>query len=236
MTKIKKSKKKSVILFSGGLDSTTCLAKAFKENFTLYALTVNYGQRHNFEIEAAKTIANNYNIQNHSIIDLDLNQFGGSALTDNIDVPKNRILNNDNDIPVTYVPARNTIFLSLALAWAETLEAFDIFIGVNALDYSGYPDCRPEYIQSFEKTANLATRAGVSGEKFKIHTPLINMTKAQIIKSGLELNVDYSLTSSCYDPKKDGDPCGLCDACVLRKKGFEEALITDPLNYPKCTP
>ncbi len=231
MIKIKKHKKKSVVLFSGGLDSTTCLVQALKNNFTPYALTLNYGQRHNFEIEASKAIANHYNIQNHSIVNIDLSQFGGSALTDNIDVPKNRTLEDKNDIPVTYVPARNTVFLSLALAWAETLNAYDIFIGVNALDYSGYPDCRPEYIKSFEKTANLATRAGVLGERFKIHTPLINMTKAQIITSGLELGVDYGLTSSCYDPKENGDPCGLCDACVLRKKGFEKALSKDPLNY-----
>ena len=231
MMKIKKPEKKAVILFSGGLDSTTCLAQALKQGFTLYALTINYKQRHNFEIEAAKTIAESYHIQNHSIVDIDLSQFGGSALTDNIDVPKNRTLEDHNDIPITYVPARNTIFLSLALARAETLNAFDIFIGVNALDYSGYPDCRPEYIKSFEKTANLATKAGVLGEKFKIHTPLINMTKGQIIKSGLDLGVDYGLTSSCYDPKENGDPCGLCDSCVLRKKGFEEAYSKDPLDY-----
>ena len=198
----KKSEKKSVVLFSGGLDSTTCLVKALNEGFTPHALTINYGQRHSFEIEAAKNIIQSYNIQNHSIINIDLSQFGGSALTDNIDVPKNRNIGDNNDIPITYVPARNTVFLSLALAWAETLNAYDLFIGVNALDYSGYPDCRPEYINSFEKTANLATRAGVLGEKFTIHTPLINMTKAQIIREGLELGVDYSLTSSCYDPKK----------------------------------
>ena len=231
MMKIKKSEKKAVVLFSGGLDSTTCLAQALKKNFTPYLLTINYGQRHNFEIEAAKSIVNHYRIQNHSIVDIDLSQFGGSALTDNIDVPKNRTLENNTNIPITYVPARNTIFLSLALAWAETLNVYDIFIGVNALDYSGYPDCRPEYIKSYEKTANLATKAGILGEKFKIHTPLINMTKAQIIISGLELGIDYGLTSSCYDPKGNGDPCGLCDACVLRRKGFEEAFSEDPLNY-----
>ena len=231
MMKIKEPKKKAVVLFSGGLDSTTCLAQALKKGFTPYALTINYGQRHNFEIQAAKTIVKHYHIQNHSIVDIDLSKFGGSALTDNIDVPKNRTLKDRNDIPITYVPARNTIFLSLALAWAETLNTYDIFIGVNALDYSGYPDCRPEYIKSFEKTANLATKSGVLGEKFKIHTPLINMTKAQIIISGLELSVDYSLTSSCYDPKKNGNPCGLCDACILRQKGFQEAFSKDPLDY-----
>jgi 7-cyano-7-deazaguanine synthase len=229
--KIKEPKKKAVVLFSGGLDSTTCLAQALKKGFTPYALTINYGQRHNFEIQAAKTIVKHYHIQNHSIVDIDLSKFGGSALTDNIDVPKNRTLKDRNDIPITYVPARNTIFLSLALAWAETLNTYDIFIGVNALDYSGYPDCRPEYIKSFEKTANLATKSGVLGERFKIHTPLINMTKAQIIISGLELSVDYSLTSSCYDPKKNGNPCGLCDACILRQKGFQEAFSKDPLDY-----
>ncbi len=231
MMKIKEPKKKAVVLFSGGLDSTTCLAQALKKGFTPYALTINYGQRHNFEIQAAKTIVKHYHIQNHSIVDIDLSKFGGSALTDNIDVPKNRTLKDRNDIPITYVPARNTIFLSLALAWAETLNTYDIFIGVNALDYSGYPDCRPEYIKSFEKTANLATKSGVLGERFKIHTPLINMTKAQIIISGLELSVDYSLTSSCYDPKKNGNPCGLCDACILRQKGFQEAFSKDPLDY-----
>ena len=229
--KIKEPKKKAVVLFSGGLDSTTCLAQALKKGFTPYALTINYGQRHNFEIQAAKTIVKHYHIQNHSIVDIDLSKFGGSALTDNIDVPKNRTLKDRNDIPITYVPARNTIFLSLALAWAETLNTYDIFIGVNALDYSGYPDCRPEYIKSFEKTANLATKSGVLGKRFKIHTPLINMTKAQIIISGLELSVDYSLTSSCYDPKKNGNPCGLCDACILRQKGFQEAFSKDPLDY-----
>jgi 7-cyano-7-deazaguanine synthase len=172
-----------------------------------------------------------FNIHDHSIIDIDLAQFGGSALTDQIDVPKKRDLSDMAEIPVTYVPARNTVFLSLALAWAEVLGSFDIFIGVNALDYSGYPDCRPEYISSFEKTANLATKAGVSGSSFRIHTPLIDMTKSEIIKVGMDLGVDYSLTSSCYDPDQEGNPCGLCDACYLRLKGFKEAGIIDPLNY-----
>ena len=224
-------KMKAVVLVSGGLDSTTCLAIAREQNFDLYALTLNYGQRHDHELNSARMIIDFFNIHDHSIIDIDLAQFGGSALTDQIDVPKKRDLSDMDEIPVTYVPARNTVFLSLALAWAEVLGSFDIFIGVNALDYSGYPDCRAEYISSFEKTANLATKAGVSGSSFKIHTPLIDMTKSEIIKVGLDLGVDYSLTSSCYDPDQEGNPCGLCDACYLRLKGFKETGITDPLNY-----
>ena len=224
-------KMKAVVLVSGGLDSTTCLAIAREQDFDLYALTLNYGQRHDHELNSARMIIDFFNIHDHSIIDIDLAQFGGSALTDQIDVPKKRDLSDMDEIPVTYVPARNTVFLSLALAWAEVLGSFDIFIGVNALDYSGYPDCRPEYISSFEKTANLATKAGVSGSSFKIHTPLIDMTKSEIIKVGLDLGVDYSLTSSCYDPDQEGNPCGLCDACYLRLKGFKETGITDPLNY-----
>lgn len=223
--------KKAIILFSGGLDSTTCLSLALQEGYSPFLLTVNYGQRHDFEIKAATSIAKYLNVKDHSIVDINLSQFGGSALTDSIEVPKNRDLTHFDDIPVTYVPARNTVFLSLALAWAETLDVNNIFIGVNALDYSGYPDCRPEYIESFEKTANLATKAGVLGRKFKIHTPLINMTKAEIINLGLQLGVDYGMTSSCYDPKKDGVPCSECDACTLRLKGFKEALAKDPLNY-----
>ena len=222
---------KAVVLVSGGLDSTTCLAMAREKGFDLYALTFNYGQRHDHELNSAKMVVDFFNIQNHSIIDIDLAQFGGSALTDQIDVPKKRDLSDMADIPVTYVPARNTVFLSLALAWAEVLGSFDIFIGVNALDYSGYPDCRPEYISSFEKTANLATKAGVSGSSFRIHTPLIDLTKSEIVKVGMDLGVDYSLTSSCYDPDQDGNPCGLCDACYLRLKGFKEAGIIDPLSY-----
>ena len=222
---------KAVVLVSGGLDSTTCLAMAREKGFDLYALTFNYGQRHDHELNSAKMVVDFFNIQNHSIIDIDLAQFGGSALTDQIDVPKKRDLSDMAEIPVTYVPARNTVFLSLALAWAEVLGSFDIFIGVNALDYSGYPDCRPEYISSFEKTANLATKAGVSGSSFRIHTPLIDLTKSEIVKVGMNLGVDYSLTSSCYDPDQEGNPCGLCDACYLRLKGFKEAGIIDPLNY-----
>ena len=224
---------KAVILLSGGLDSTTCLAIAKHQGFDLNALTFNYGQRHDFELKSAQKIVDHFQIKNHSVVNIDLAQFGGSALTDEIDVPKNRSESEMTDIPVTYVPARNTVFLSLAIAWAETLNAFDIFIGVNALDYSGYPDCRPEYIEAFEKTANLATKAGVSGENFRIHTPLINMKKSEIILNGLELDVDYSLTSSCYDPLKNGAACGDCDACILRLKGFQEADALDPLSYQK---
>ena len=224
---------KAVILLSGGLDSTTCLAIAKNQGFDLNALTLNYGQRHDFELKSAQKIVDHFQIKNHSVVNIDLAQFGGSALTDEIDVPKDRSESEMTDIPITYVPARNTVFLSLALAWAETINAFNIFIGVNVLDYSGYPDCRPEYIAAFEKTANLATKAGVSGERFKIHTPLINMKKSEIILNGLKLGVDYSLTSSCYDPLKNGAPCGHCDACILRLKGFQEADAIDPLSYQK---
>ena len=225
--------KKAVILLSGGLDSTTCLAIAKNQGFDLNALTLNYGQRHDFELKSAQKIVDHFKIKNHSVVNINLAQFGGSALTDEIDVPKDRSESEMTDIPITYVPARNTVFLSLALAWAETINAFNIFIGVNVLDYSGYPDCRPEYIRAFEKTANLATKAGVSGERFKIHTPLINMKKSEIILNGLKLGLDYSLTSSCYDPLKNGTPCGHCDACILRLKGFQEADAIDPLSYQK---
>ena len=224
---------KAVILLSGGLDSTTCLAIAKHQGFDLNALTLNYGQRHDFELKSAQKIVDHFKIKNHSVVNINLAQFGGSALTDEIDVPKDRSESEMTDIPITYVPARNTVFLSLALAWAETINAFNIFIGVNVLDYSGYPDCRPEYIAAFEKTANLATKAVVSGERFKIHTPLINMKKSEIILNGLKLGVDYSLTSSCYDPLKNGTPCGHCDACILRLKGFQEADAIDPLSYQK---
>ena len=224
---------KAVILLSGGLDSTTCLAIAKNQGFDLNALTLNYGQRHDFELKSAQKIVDHFKIKNHSVVNINLAQFGGSALTDEIDVPKDRSESEMTDIPITYVPARNTVFLSLALAWAETINAFNIFIGVNVLDYSGYPDCRPEYIAAFEKTANLATKAGVSGERFKIHTPLVNMKKSEIILNGLKLGVDYSLTSSCYDPLKNGTPCGHCDACILRLKGFQEADAIDPLSYQK---
>ena len=231
---MKSKREKAVILLSGGLDSTTCVALANEQKFELYALTVNYGQKHNFEIEASKYIAKEYNVKRHTILQIDLAQFGGSALTDDkIKVPKKRNISDRLSIPVTYVPARNTILLSLAIAWAETLGAYNIFIGVNSLDYSGYPDCRPEYISSFEKTANLATKSGINGQKVRIITPLINLTKEEIIKIGLSLNVNYGLTSSCYDPLINGDPCGECDACLLRLKGFKSTSIEDPLNYPK---
>ena len=225
--------KKAVILLSGGLDSTTTLAIAQDEGFTLYGLTFRYGQRHQFEIAVSRKIAQVYNLADHIITEINLRAFGGSALTDDIDVPKDRSVNTMKEsIPITYVPARNTIFLSFALAWAEVLKSSHIFLGINAVDYSGYPDCRPEYIQSFETMANLATKAGVEGNQFiTIHTPLISMTKGDIIKKGLSLGVDYSLTHSCYDPDKEGMACGRCDACRLRQKGFREAGITDPINY-----
>ena len=225
-------KKTAVILLSGGLDSTTCVAIAKDQGFELYGLTINYGQKHIFELESAKSIASYFDIKNHSIIDINLAQFGGSALTSSMNVPKNRNVSDMNDIPVTYVPARNTVFLSIALARAETINAFDIFIGVNALDYSGYPDCRPAFISEFEKLANLATKNGVEKKgEYKIHTPLISLTKSEIITKGIGLNVDYSITSSCYDPSDNGYPCGLCDACQLRLKGFKEAGLKDTLVY-----
>lgn len=226
-------KKKAVVLSSGGLDSTTAMAIAKSEGFELFSLSFFYGQRHSYELNAAKKAANAFGVTKHLVINLDLDKIGGSALTDNIEVPKSRTLSSmTGEIPVTYVPARNTIFLAHALAWAEVIKSFDIFIGVNAVDFSGYPDCRPEYIAAFEKMANLATKAGVEGkERLRIRTPLINMTKAQIIKTGIDLRVDYSITHSCYDPDRDGRACGLCDSCFLRKKGFEEAGLKDPAKY-----
>ncbi len=225
-------KKKAVVLLSGGLDSATVLAIARSEGYELYALSFRYGQRHVFELEAAARVAARIGVADHRTAVIDLRVFGGSALTGDIDVPKGRTADEmGHGIPITYVPARNTIFLSFALAWAEVLGSSDIFIGVNALDYSGYPDCRPEFIEAFEKMASLATKAGVEGRQaLKIHTPLIAMTKAQIIKKGLELGVDYGLTSSCYDPSAAGKPCGECDSCVLRRKGFEENGMEDPLG------
>lgn len=223
---------KAVVLLSGGLDSTTTLAIAKCEGFEVYALTANYGQRHQIEIEFAHRVAQAFSAIKHSIVEIDLRQFGGSALTDDIHVPKNRSLGEmEQEIPVTYVPARNTILLSFALAWAEVLGSTDIFTGVNAVDYSGYPDCRPEYIEAFEKMANLATKAGVEGRRLKIHTPLISLTKAEIIKRGTELGVDYSLTLTCYEPSPNGEACGKCDSCILRLKGFAEAGIKDPISY-----
>jgi len=226
--------KKAVILLSGGLDSAVTLAIARSEGFRCYALTFRYGQRHKLEVEAAKKVASFPGAFEHRIIDIDLAAFGGSALTDSaIEVPKDRAeLGNAARIPVTYVPARNTIFLSYALAWAEVLGAFDIFIGVNATDYSGYPDCRPEFIAAFQKTANLATAAGVEGKgRYHIHTPVINMTKAQIILAGTKLGVDFSITHSCYDPDGQSRSCGRCDSCRLRLKGFAEAGLEDPIEY-----
>lgn len=213
------------------MDSTTCLAIAKEQGFIPYALSFDYGQRNNYELESAKKLVNAFQVLDHKVIQIDLRAFGGSALTDTIDVPKDTELES-NKIPITYVPARNTIFLSFALAWAETLNAYDIFIGVNALDYSGYPDCRPEYIKSFQDMANLATKTGVENEQqLTIHTPLINLTKAEIIQKGIALGIDYSLTHSCYDPSAKGQPCGHCDSCQLRLNGFLEAGYIDPLKY-----
>ena len=223
----------AVTLLSGGLDSTTTLAIARSLGFACYALTIDYGQRHQVELAAARTVAERLGVHHHVIIPIDLRRFGGSALTADVAVPKGRDPRAMTDIPVTYVPARNTIFLSLALAWAETLGAEDIYIGVNALDSSGYPDCRPEYIHAFERMANLGTKSGVEGtNRFTIHTPLIALTKADIVRRAAELGVDFSLTWSCYDPAPDGRPCGACDSCVLREKGFREARLADPLTRP----
>ena len=224
--------KKAIVLLSGGIDSSTTLAIARDQGFELYAMSFRYGQKNSYEVEAAQKIAEQIEVNEHLILDINLSAIGGSALTTDMPVPKNRSeKKREKIIPVTYVPARNTIFLSFGLAWAESIEAFDIFIGVNSIDYSGYPDCRPEFIKAFEQMANLATKAGVEGRSFRIQTPLINMTKAQIIRKGTELGVDYSLTQSCYDPAPDGKACGKCDSCILRKKGFEEAGIPDPTVY-----
>ena len=225
--------KRAVLLLSGGLDSATTLAIAQSQGFEVYALSFRYGQRHMVELNAAHTIAKNTGVNEHKIADIDLRLFGGSALTADIDVPKDRSADDiSHGIPITYVPARNTIFLSFALAWAEVLRAYDIFIGVNALDYSGYPDCRAEFIQSFEQTANLATAYGAEkGQRIRIHTPLIDLTKADIIRQGTALGVDFAATISCYDPAPDGSACGTCDSCQLRKKGFSGAKITDPTKY-----
>lgn len=221
--------KKAVILYSGGLDSTTCMAIAKAEGFEPHAMSFAYGQRHKHELEVAMQNAKPMGAVEHLVVEFDLRKMGGSALTSDMAVPKEGV---GEEIPVTYVPARNTIFLSFALGWAEVLGAFDIFIGVNALDYSGYPDCRPAYIEAFEKMANLATKAGVEGKgHFTLHTPLIQLTKAEIIRQGLSLGVDYGRTHSCYDPTSEGLACGRCDSCRLRLKGFAEAGITDPLRY-----
>ncbi len=225
--------KKAIVLISGGLDSTTVLAIALSEGFECHCLSFSYGQRHVHELDAARAVARSLQAKTHFIVNVDLGRVGGSALTDAVEVPRHRSLHEiQTVIPATYVPARNTIFLSYALAWAEVLEAPDIFIGVNAVDYSGYPDCRPEYIEAFEKTANLAIKAAVE-KKFsiRIRTPLIHMTKGEIIRTGIRLGVDYSMTHSCYDPSPDGSACGQCDSCRLRLKGFEEAGLTDPVRY-----
>jgi 7-cyano-7-deazaguanine synthase len=226
--------KPAVVLLSGGLDSTTVLAIARTEGYEPYALSFRYGQRHSIELEAARRVAASEGVARHVIADIDLRVFGGSALTDDIDVPRHDSAEDLGDgIPITYVPARNTVFLSFALAWAETIGASDVFIGVNALDYSGYPDCRPEYIAAFEQMANLATRAGVEGRQhLKIHAPLIELTKAQIIERGLALGVDYGLTHSCYDPDPDGRACGRCDSCLLRGRGFAQLGLDDPALAP----
>jgi 7-cyano-7-deazaguanine synthase len=228
------NRRPAIVLTSGGLDSTTCLAIAKHTNYLpLYSLSFDYGQRHRYELDAARRIAENFGVAEHRVIRIDLRQFGKSALTDDIAVPKDRDEKTmSGDIPITYVPARNTIFLSYALAWAEVLGVLDVFIGVNAIDYSGYPDCRPEFIAAFETMANLATKMTTAGgAPFTIHTPLIHLTKAQIIRRGIELGVDYSMTHSCYDPDEQGRACGRCDSCVLRKKGFAEAGVADPTRY-----
>jgi 7-cyano-7-deazaguanine synthase len=223
---------RAVVLLSGGLDSYTAAAMAVQHGFLCYALTVAYGQRHRREIDCAKKIAQALRMADHKIIDLDLRQFGGSALTDNIAVPRRGDVADPSGIPVTYVPARNTILLSLALGWAEVIGAYDIFIGANAVDYSGYPDCRCEFIAAFEGLANLATRAAVQDyRRFRVHAPLITMSKVQIIQRGRELGLDYSLTHSCYDPDELGRACGQCDSCLIRKKGFEQAHLIDPIEY-----
>jgi 7-cyano-7-deazaguanine synthase len=221
--------KKAICLLSGGLDSATCLALARREGYACYALSFDYGQRHRVELEAAARVARSLGAERHQVVEIGLDRFGGSALTADIAVPKARALDAMSQaIPVTYVPARNTIFLSLALAWAEVLECSDIFIGVNALDYSGYPDCRPEFIEAYERMANLATKAGVEDRtRLRIHTPLIRLSKAEIIRLAAELGVPFALTHSCYDPRPDGSPCGECDACLLRRKGFAEVGIED---------
>lgn len=227
------SRKKAVVLLSGGLDSATCVAIARNQGFDVYALSFRYGQRHSVELDAADKVAKHLGVCEHKTAEIDLTLFGGSALTDDIDVPKDRDEDEmEADIPVTYVPARNTIFLSFALAYAEVVGAKDIFIGVNALDYSGYPDCRPEFVLSFEETANLGTKAGVTEEdRIRIQTPLIDMTKAEITAEGTRLGVDYAMTISCYDPDPSGAACGHCDSCLLRRRGFREAGLADPTRY-----
>jgi len=228
-----KTKKKAVVLSSGGLDSTTAMAMVQTQGFEIYSLSFDYGQRHRFELKAAARVAKALKARTHLVIKIDLRKIGGSALTDRIDVPKSRKLTDmQREIPVTYVPARNTIFLSYALAWAEVLGAWDIVIGVNAIDFSGYPDCRPEFIEAFSRLANLATKAAVENKgQIKIQAPLLHLSKAQIIKKGVDLGVNYAITHSCYDPSAGGIACGQCDSCILRLKGFEAAGLRDPLKY-----
>jgi 7-cyano-7-deazaguanine synthase len=224
--------KRAVILLSGGIDSTTTLAVAIADGHEAYALSFEYGQRHQIEMEAARRVANSLGAKEHRIAKIDLRLFGGSALTDAVAVPKHRSeIEIGEEVPVTYVPARNTIFLSCALAWAEVIPADHIFIGVNAIDYSGYPDCRPEFIKAFEKVADVGTKAGVEGRRFQIHTPLIELSKAEIVRKGIELGIDFSLTHSCYDPTPEGLACGECDSCLLRLKGFRETGMKDPIRY-----
>jgi 7-cyano-7-deazaguanine synthase len=223
--------KRAVVLLSGGLDSTTTLAICRHDGFEPYALSFDYGQRHKLELEAASRVAAVLGAREHRVAAIDLRVFGGSALTSDTEVPKNRELSGGNKIPITYVPARNTIFLSYALAWCEVLGAADIFIGANAIDYSGYPDCRPEFIAAFEKLTSVATKAGVEGTRFQIHAPLLSMSKAEIIRKGTELGVDFSLTHTCYDPSANGVACGECDSCRLRLEGFRAAGLTDPIRY-----
>ena len=226
--------KRAVVLVSGGIDSTTTLAIAIAEGYEAYALSFDYGQRHQIETQAARRVAHSLGAKEHRVAKIDMRIFGGSALTDDIDVPKQRSQSEiAHGIPVTYVPARNTIFLAYALAWAEVIPAADIFLGVNAIDYSGYPDCRPEFIEAFETLANLGTKAGVEGTRFHIHTPLIKFSKAEIIREAIKLGVDLSLTHSCYDPTPEGLACGECDSCLLRLKGFREAGMKDPIRYTK---
>ena len=226
--------KSAVVLLSGGIDSTTTLAIAITGGYEAYALSFDYGQRHQIETQAARRAADSFGVRKHRIAKIDLRVFGGSALTGDIDMPKQRSETEIADgIPVTYVPARNTIFLAYALGWAEVIQAADIFLGVNAIDYSGYPDCRPEFIEAFQTVANVGTKAGVEGGRFQIHTPLIKFSKAEIIRKAVELGVDLSLTHSCYDPSPDGLACGECDSCLLRLKGFREAGIQDPIRYAK---
>jgi len=224
--------KRVVVLLSGGVDSTTTLAIAIAEGYETYALSFDYGQRHQIEIEAARRVANSLGAKEHRVAKIDLRNFGGSALTDNIDVPKQRPeAEIAHGIPITYVPARNTIFLAYALAWAEVISANHIFLGVNAIDYSGYPDCRPEFIKAFQTLANVGSKAGIEGARFRIHTPLITLSKSEIIGKATELGVDFSLTHSCYDPSPEGLACGECDSCLLRLKGFREAGMKDPIRY-----